>query len=81
MATVEVVGGPRYVLTLTEEEARTLLFITNQIGGPPEGRRGHADSIREVISGSGLEAPASLGEDQDIDFELHPRHNSIYFVK
>lgn len=81
MATVEVIGVPRYVLTLTKEEARTLLFISNQIGGSPEGRRGDMDSISESLSNAGITVPQSLGDDAGTDFQLNDRSNSIYFVK
>lgn len=57
MATVEVVGEPRYVLTLTKEEARTLLYITgSSIIGIGE-KREHCDSIYHALSDTDLEDP------------------------
>lgn len=57
-------------LELTLEEARTLLYITNQVGGPPEGRRGHMDAIGSALRSAGVSAPSSLDDELLEDFKL-----------
>lgn len=70
-------AAPEYTLTLSEEEARTLLFVCRQVGGPREGRRAHIDSINTALSATGLRVPRSY--DDPGDFELSARENCVYF--
>lgn len=48
-------------LTLTRAEARTLLDVCYRIGGDPEGRRGHIDTIRKLLEASGVTWRGSAG--------------------
>ncbi len=41
-------------LVLTHEEAATLRRICAKIGGPPNGRRGHMDSVKEALDSVGV---------------------------
>lgn len=66
-------------LELTLEEARTLLYITNQVGGPPEGRRGHMDAIGSALSSAGVSAPVSGDSDSPADFKLVCNLAAVYF--
>lgn len=46
-------------LTLTEEEAQTLLQLTDFISGDPEGPRGHMDNIGKALEKAEMK-PKSL---------------------
>lgn len=41
-------------LELTKDEAETLQIVGSLIGGMPEGRRGHFDSINTALRGAGV---------------------------
>ncbi len=59
----------RIVLTLTPEEASTLLMITRMISGDPcLSRRKHTDSIGEALRDAGVEARWQAMRDDAIAF-------------
>jgi hypothetical protein len=69
VVTYETKTVDEIVLTLTPDEALTLARVCTLVGGQPEGRRGHVDSIAVALSGAGVELPryyyknnASLGD-------------------
>lgn len=49
------VASKEVTLTLTPAEAKTLLAVCYRIGGNPEGRRGHIDTIRKLLEAAGVE--------------------------
>jgi hypothetical protein len=54
-ATVEVVNIKTVKIVLSEDEAQTLLDITNKVGGCHEtSQRRHVDSIRRALVNAGL---------------------------
>ena len=72
---VKVIKEESFILTLTREEAETLLRISKMIAGDPKNsRRGHVDSIREALEDLGVEdIGASITE--------HCLYNGIYFQR
>lgn len=47
-------------LTLSKRQATTLLAITYRVGGDPEGRRGHIDTIRSALQAAGVQWKPSI---------------------
>lgn len=57
------------LLTLTYEEAVTLMKVCDKIAGPPTGRRGHTDAVKRALQNVDLhELPASIATGR-IQFE------------
>lgn len=68
---------PDVTLTLTADEADTLLLVMNNIGGSPEkSRRRRTDSIGRKLRALGARAPSPDTEGYDLD----PKRNALYFV-
>ncbi len=60
-------------LTLSKDEAETLLAVCTRIGGSPvTTRRAHTDRIAHALQLVGLHAP---------DFETGPQNRAIYFTE
>lgn len=69
--TIEV-QEERFVLSLTRDEAETLVEISMSVGGDPNGRRGHMDDIRGALIAAGVERGNELRDNQG--------RGSIYFA-
>lgn len=66
-----------YNLTLTPEEATTLLYLCNQIGGEPKiSARRFADSIGEALTAIGVIAPDSCNGPLHDNGGLYFNHGS-----
>lgn len=44
-----------YVLTLSQQEAETLMIITGWVGGPYSGRRRDMESIQQALRSAGMD--------------------------
>ena len=66
----------KYTITLemTQDEAETLKGVTEFIGGPENGKRGHMSNIGHALRGAGIRSGFT---ESDID----PVNRAIYFLK